>query len=188
MSVWHWLGVLLVLAPWGLLAYLAVKRVNAERREGMGITAGLKGWLLVLAVMLWLGVLRSGAEFTKMVGGQDQQVAAQFPGLLVLDAATASVGLCLILAGAWLLSVRSGAFPRVFAAYFAWVVVGPVVSVLLAFAMLHLLYSVPLSLADALSNSLQPEMIGQWIAGVIGIGTWLIYVRRSRRVAVTCVK
>ena len=186
MSVWHWLIVLLVFGPLGWVIYLAGRRVRDERANGQGITAGFKGWLLVLAVTLWIGVFRSVLELAKTIAETDPLVASQFPALIAGDILVATIGLGTIVTSAWLLTAKSRAFRQMFVATAIWAVFSLPVSVFLAGVVLGG-HGVSLN-ENPLMGSILAEAGVKWATSTIGIGLWLLYVLRSRRVATTCVK
>jgi hypothetical protein len=138
-------------------------------------------------VGLWIGALRTGGELIKEMMAQDAEVVARFPGLLLLDNAFGAISICLVLACAWLLATRSRVFKQVYVAYFAWIVIGPALSILLAVGVLYGVYDTSIGIGAAF-NTMGISKIGQWIGGAIGSGLWLLYVFRSRRVAVTCIR
>ncbi|WP_342452928.1 DUF2569 family protein [Pararoseomonas indoligenes] len=177
----------LVLGIISLAIWFTQQRQRAEEPPGTGLKPGLRGWLAFLNVALWVGSLRSLVEFAKSFADQDPTVAKQFPLLSVADAVIGGLGLVLLVYTAWLLTRQSRRFLAAFHYLAASVVLIPPLSLLLGYLFLNVWYAVPVTVG-AVMTSVDAQFVGQWVAGTLIIAAWLMYVRRSRRVAITCVR
>ncbi|WPB86420.1 hypothetical protein [Sediminicoccus rosea] len=186
MSVWHWLILILVFAPFAGIIYVAVSRAKLEKMQGLGITAGLKGWLFIFAASLWIGVLKALGEIAKFLENRDPQISAQFPLLDHIDLMALIVQLSLI--GLCIFGLMRGKiyFKKCWVALVGFVVVSPFLTSALAVLALSLKYGVSVGFGAVL-DEIPGEAWGSWFGALVGLGVWSIYVFRSRRVAVTCV-
>lgn len=183
----QFLPLLVVLVIGVALAVWLRPRRAADEADGV-LKPGVRGWLAFLAVSLWLGVVRSLAEWARTVEGGDAEVNARFPLLAWIDNAFAAVSVALLILCGVLLARKSARFPRVFYLNACWVTLSLPLSVAAAFLVLRTVYDVPLTLGEAAGGVFTPEVLVKWIAAAIAIWLWSWYVARSRRVAITCVE
>ena len=181
-TIWQWLLVLLALALPAILIVLAIRRAQAE---GGVMAPGFKGWLLLLAVSVWLTPLRGLAEMARMSAG-GSAAAEHFPWLIRADLVISGItvllsGFCLVL-----MLRRAAAFRAVFPIAAGWVVLSFPISVIAARFILASVYGVEVGLAE-LAAALRND-IPQWVGGLAAAIAWVVYVRRSRRVAMTFVQ
>jgi hypothetical protein len=182
LSVWHWLLPALLLA---IPLALAAEAIRRARTEGGAITPGFKGWLFLLAATVWFTPLRGLVEIARLLGDTDG-AGERFPWLVRADLAISAVtvaltGLCLVL-----MLRRAAAFRIVFPFVAGWVVLNLPLSILLARFLLSSVYGVRIGLAElfaALAADIPP-----WIGGLVATLAWVLYVRQSRRVAITFVR
>ena len=181
LSVWHWLVLLVAIAIPAALVAEAARRVRAE---GGVMTPGFKGWLFLLAAAVWITPLRGLAEMARMLA-DEAGVAEHFPWLVRTDLALSGVsvllsGLCLVL-----MLRRAAAFRTVFPLVAGWIVLSFPLSVLAARAVLGSVYGVEVGMAEILA-AIRND-IPQWAGGLAATIGWVVYLRRSRRVAMTFV-
>jgi hypothetical protein len=187
-SVWHWLVLVLVIGFWGGLIWAAYRPVRREREAGLGITPGIKGWLFVLAFGMWVGLLKAFGTISNTikdaVGGSNP-----YPITVWVDVGVYAVSTSFILASIFFLHRHSQRFIPIFTMYAVWVGLSLPLSIILAWLALRTIYLLDVSFFALLSTDvIGAEAIGQWLAGTVIMLLWLIYVRRSRRVAVTCTR
>lgn len=180
-SIWQWLLVLFALA---LPAGIILVAVHRARDEGGVMAPGFKGWLFLLAASVWITPLRGLAEMARM--SADLSGAAEdFPWLVRADLVINGASVLVSAACLVLMLRRSAAFRIVFPVAAAWVVLSFPVSVLVARWVLAGVYGVEVGVAElfaALRND-----IPQWLGGAAAAIAWVVYVRRSARVAMTFV-
>jgi hypothetical protein len=185
-SVWHWLVLLVVFAPFAAIIYVAVSRVRAEQRAGTGITPGLKGWLYILAAGQWLGLLKTLGTLGRYVNDPGTTASATaFPALAAVDLSVFGVNIALIATTLWMMMNKARTFPKLYKALCVWLVVALPVNGLLAQAVLSLYYGRPELGVHIWAAVFEPESIGAVLGAVIVAVPWWIYLGRSRRVAVT---
>jgi hypothetical protein len=180
-SVWHGLLVVLALALPAALIVVAIRRAQAE---GGAMTPGFKGWLFILAVAVWLTPLRGLAELARLARG-DSAAAQDFPWLVRADLVITGVTMLLATFCLILMLRRAAAFRTVFPLVAGWVVLSLPLSIIVAWRLLAWVYGVDVGLS-ALFAAMRDD-IAPWIGGVAVAIAWIVYVRRSRRVAMTFV-
>jgi len=174
---------LAILAALAAAAVVAVLRWRAERRAGSGLTPGFKGWLLLFLAVLWLSVPRLLAGIVDLLAEIEGEPDGG--GLALFDVAHAGVTLALVAITAALPARRARVFPHVQAALLAWTALYiPTVLVLLV-TVSPSTFTPPLDPAQALA-SLSGAEVGSWAIRSAAALAWLVYARRSRRVAITC--
>lgn len=178
---WQWLLVLLALAVPAVLVVIAFRRAQAE---GGTMTPGFKGWLFILAAAVWLAPLRGLAELARMVAAPDP-AAAHFPWLVRADLAITGAT---VLAGCWLLVLmlrRAAAFRRTFPIVAGFVVLSLPLSILVARLLLGAVYGIAIDTATLVAA--MRDDIPRWVGAAAATIAWIVYVWRSRRVALTFV-
>ncbi len=180
-SIWQVLPLLLLVAIPLALAIEASRRARAEQGA---MTPGFKGWLFLLAATLWFTPLRAAVEIARMVA-QDGGVQDHFPWLVRADIAISCVTILLSGACLALMLRRAAAFRTLFPVLAAWLVLNLPISILVARFVLASVYGVRIGLAEVFAA--MTTDIAPWIGGVAAAVAWAIYVRRSRRVAMTFV-
>lgn len=163
---------------------LAIEAIRRARAEDGQMTPGFKGWLFVLAATLWLTPLRAAVEIGRMVNDSGGP-GIQFPWLVRADIAISAV--TILLSGACLVLMlrRAAAFRSVFPFLAGWLVLNLPISILVARFVLSTVYGVRIGLPEVFAA--MTTEIAPWIGGVVAAVAWVIYVRRSRRVAMTFV-
>jgi hypothetical protein len=179
LSVWHWLVVLLVLAIPGTVIYVAASRARAE---GGVMTPGFKGWLFILAVSIWLGPLWVLGSLARLSGDRSPE-ADRFPMLFHIDLVIQVVALVLAVASLVLMLRRSSRFPTLYFVQASWAVVSVPLSLVAAMYVLQNAYGIPVTFGQMLEG--MAAEFGGWLGGLLGIALWVVYILRSRRVAMT---
>ncbi|MFZ5779734.1 MAG: DUF2569 family protein [Pseudomonadota bacterium] len=172
-SIWHWLIVLVVVGiPVALVLKLRRKSPGGEANPSV---AGFGGWLLLLAVVLTLGLVRNLAELVQ--SGDVFAAVLQRPGIFAPFILVFVVLLASLLLHTWTLIAMYGKrklFLRLFPAL--WLANG--VLALVSFSLLL----VPGVTLDHIAAG-----VGQQIAVFVGMGLWVWYTRASVRVRNTFV-
>jgi len=181
-SIWHWLVVLIAFGIPGTVIYLAVR---STRAEGTVMTPGIKGWLYILAVTLWIGVLSYSAFLIQALANNDPAVS-EFPALYWIDVVVAAVGFTVSLVAVIMMHRRSRAFVGAYLTSAAVAVMSFPITVVCTVAILNHIYSVPITAGRLLEA--MPSEIGRWAGALVGVGLWVAYVLRSRRVQMTFVR
>ncbi|MEO3470286.1 hypothetical protein AAFN86_00360 [Roseomonas sp. CAU 1739] len=176
---WRTLFVLLV-----LVIPVATAAIRLARAEGGVMTPGFKGWLFVLGAWVWLALLRGLVEFGRMLA-DSAGVSAHFPWLLRADLVISSVSILLAAACVVAMLRRSASFRWLFPLSAGWVVLSFPLSVLLARFLLDVVYGVRVEFGTVMA-ALSGEL-PQWAGGLAAAIGWVLYLRRSRRVAMTFV-
>jgi len=173
-----------LLSPVGLIAYLAITRARTEQVIGRGITPGLKGWLFVLAAGLWAYAVFAVLGGLASVHQYSPRLISDHRAVFLFDLAVAVVRGTLAVRLAWALSRKSRIFQRRLVVTFAFVMVIPFVQAALAPPAMDAAEAEAASLLDRLAGVLdRPD----WVVVGLAMAVALLYARRSRRVAVTCV-
>lgn len=148
------------------------------------MTAGFKGWLFLLAVGIWSSIFSQIKEATSLFGDKNE-IYDKFYGLWVIDSTVTISGCALTSISLILMLRRSRHFLASFIVHGAFSIVSPYLSAVLASIILKN-HNINMSVLQVLEAN--AELIGRWVPGTILVVCWLIYLRRSRRVALTFVR
>ena len=181
-SIWHWIIVLIVFAIPGWVIYHAIK---TSRSENGIIVPGIRGWLFIFAIAVWLSPLRALTEFIKAIA-EHQKPGNQFPILTQIDIAISFISFLMMANLLYLFIKKSSSFRGFFKIMFAWVFISLPLSLISAVIALDLACGLSINFEQLVASA--ASEIGAWAGGLIASLGWLLYVLRSRRVATTFVR
>jgi len=147
-----------------------------NRRNYSGQLKGFGGWLIIIAVGVWLAPLRNLGEIGQLLAASDKMPVAH---LLDVSFILSAILVIMQIVQIVMMTKRSWRFPSmfVFSSFFAVAIVP--LSGLWMVGYLYTLYNVPV---DVSANIFAREVIAEWIGGTIPLMIWMLYIVRSRRV------
>lgn len=173
--------VVLTMAATVAVIVVAVRRVRAE---GGVMTPGFKGWLMILGAVVWLMPLYRVAALFGMIDGFAAAVC-ESPWVLRVEILFLGLSILLSTTSLILMIGRSMAFPVMVRVVAIWSVASFPLSLLVARAMLKVVYGVSIGFAGLLGDD--NSGVGPWVAGLAVNIACLAYVSRSRRAVMTFV-
>lgn len=146
------------------LAWIAWRVVKADREAKEEQLVGIGGWLIVLAIGQIFGLASFIGSVFRVYSNAESGVVTNSSIAFYTQGVLNGLLLAIFATTTHLFFIKSRLFPRFFIA---------------AYAVVILLYSfIAIPSAD-------PELIGGWIASIIGAAIWLPYITLSKRVANT---
>lgn len=146
------------------------------------IQPGVKGWLQVFAAMLFFSAMRVIFDIV-MYFKNNVHVINVFPIIVFIDLFLLIVNFWLIAWCGWLLATRSARIKDMFSLLFLFYLFGLPLGLIIVMGVSEFKYGLIIDIYDLLSS----VVVGAWLGGTISTGLWLLYLRRSRRVAITMV-
>lgn len=165
-------------------AALIVVAVRREWAEGGVMTPGFKGWLMILGAVVWLMPLYQVAGLFGMIDGFAPAVCDS-PWVLRVEILFLALSILLSTTSLVLMIGRSMAFPVMLRVVTIWSVASFPLSLLVARAMLKVVYGVSIGFAGLLGD--EYTGVGSWVVGLALNIACLAYVGRSRRAVMTFV-
>jgi hypothetical protein len=173
--------IVLTLVATAALVVVAVRRVRAE---GGVMTPGFKGWLTILAAVVWLMPPYHVAALFGMIDGFAPAVC-ESPWVLRVEILFLGLSILLSTTSLVLMIGRSMTFPIMVRVVTIWSLVSFPLSLLVARAMLKVVYGVSIGFAELLDGD--NSRVGPWLFGLAVNIACLAYVSRSRRAVITFV-
>jgi hypothetical protein len=181
MSVFYISNIILAAMIYGIpagLIYIAVRRVRAEKGV---MKPGLKGWLFILAVFIWATPLRLLGDLVILVTDETDPPVLRHVDAFLLLCGLASSATCLML-----MLTSSRFFPGAFYILVLWNVISLPLSIILSALVLEAHRGEPVGASVMLAAAMAGAW--HWGGGLVAGVVWAIYVRRSKRVALTFVR
>ena len=172
-SIWHWMVVLgFVVLPISVMIWGHC----INRRNYPGQLKGFGGWLIIIAVGVWLAPLRNVGEIGQLLAASDKMPVAH---LLDVSFVLSAILVIMQIVQIVMMTKRSWRFPSMFVGSSFYAIAIVPLSGLWMVGYLYTLYNVPV---DVSANLYAREVGAEWIGGSIPLMIWMLYMVRSRRV------
>ena len=183
-SVWHWAVIAIIL----LLLLLAVWLIwrSAKANRGGPPLTGFQGWLLLLAIGVYLSPLRTLVNMSKVQEGVSPDVLEKFRLLFNGEIALNLVLFILQTVTAVFMARKSRKFAMMFICTGIFIVLMTPLDIVWSGSIIS--NQTNRSFQDSVQVVSTPEAIGGWIGACLAVAVWMLYVTRSRRVANTFVR
>lgn len=159
---------------------------RSTKKVSIAPNTGFGGWLLLLAIGVYISPLRTIVNLSKIEEGVDESMIQRFPLMFVGE-----IGLNLALL---LLQITTAVFmarkSNRFVSFFIWTGIYIVLLTPLDILWVSAIISsqTDRSFGSAMQLTTTPEAIGSWTGVSITVAVWMLYVTRSRRVANTFIR
>jgi hypothetical protein len=144
---------------------------------------GFGGWLLLLAVGVYLSPLRTVVNLSKVEEGVDESVLQRFSLMFHGEICLNLILLLLQITTAVFMARKSRRFIDLFIWTGIYIVLVTPLDLLWVSAVIS--SQTDRSFGNAMELVSTPETLGSWIGVSIPVAVWMLYVTRSRRVANT---
>lgn len=177
------LPLIIILVILGVIIIAARRRVREEAAHGSGITPGIKGWLLLLAIGLTLAPIRLLIDIAKYYTAPEMaSLFRELPLLAYTEAAQNGVLLLAALITLTCLLRKKRGFSIAFYVQYG---IG-IASLPLNYLVGYLVMRDRGIDAEFFSEEGMVD-VGRWVVMIVVGALWVAYVAKSRRVAVTFV-
>lgn len=181
-SIWHWLILLLVLGlPISVIVWMS-------RRQARGVGGQLKGfggWLLWLAIMIWIAPVRSLINLAGATEGVSPYILARFHLAFDGEMLLYTILIIMQIVTIVLMMKRSWRFVPMFIWMGGYAVLLPLLDVAWGSTIFSVLSGQPVSV---FIDAMAAQAVGGFVSTMIGVVVWMLYLTRSRRVANTFVR
>jgi hypothetical protein len=171
--------------------WLFARAINNRSGKDGSVTpasglSGFGGWLLLLAIGVYLSPLRTIVNLSQIEQGVDHSVIQKFRLMFNGEIGLTLVVILVQICTAVFMARKSRRFVSVLIWNGIFLFLLPLADMIWVASILNLQAGQPFQ--TTMQRVATPDLIGQWISTGVTVGIWMLYVTRSCRVANTFVR